>query len=160
MSNPSKVCIFDPNVSPNRDKTACVGFQGTNCDVLISLGGMQFPCQDHRISCNLRHSMFHAVSLLVSPWPGVTDWFVELQWTNKAYPIAPIMDETLQEIITYPMYRMGMIGVPTDTTKIDEKNSFRKIITELSNKAFLENRSQESKVLEVLEAHYQNMKLY
>lgn len=160
LQQPTVISIFDPRVTLNRERKGLVGFQGSQCHVRLSLGGIQFDCYDHRISCFLRHATIHEVSLFVEPWEGVTEWSVQLQWTTQANRPAPVMDETLQEILTFPCYSLGMIGVPTDMTKINEKNNMRKIITELSNKAFLEDRRQESTVLAILEEHYKNMKLY
>jgi hypothetical protein len=160
IQNLTIVHVFDPKVQPNRERKALVGFQGFNCDVRLSLGGQQFRCLDHKISCYLIHTSMHATDLLITPKEGVTNWYVELTWTTKAQPIAPVMDEDVQQILTYPIYSMGMIGTPVNTDKIVAKNTIRKIIQEMSLTHFLQDTSQESIVLDILEEYYRSIKLY
>ena len=158
--NETFVRIFDPKVRPSNYRSGFSGFQGYNCNVIISLGGRRFNCNDHKISCYLIHSLVSEIDLIIYPIHSATEWYVELKWSNKPYPISPIVDETSQEIITYPKYGFGPIETPTDTKQIREKNNLRKIIKQLSNKNFLEDSSDESIVINILEEYYSRMKLY
>jgi hypothetical protein len=160
IQNLTIVHVFDPKVQPTPERKALVGFQGFNCDVRLSLGGQQFPCLDHKISCYLIHASMHAIDLLITPKEGVTNWYVDLTWTTQEKTVTPIMDEDVQQILTYPIYSMGMIGTPVNTDKIVAKNTIRKIIKEMSVTHFLQDTSQESIVLEILENHYRDMKNY
>ena len=158
--NETFVRIFDPKIRPSNSRNGFSGFQGYNCNVKFLLGETQLDCYDHKISCYLIHSTVSEVYLIVEPIDPVTEWYVEIKWSDKPFPISPIVDETLEEIITYPKYGFAHIEIPKDTTKIREKNNIRKIIKELSSKHFLEDITDEPTVIKILEDCYSNMKLY
>lgn len=154
INNQSLIKIFDSKIS---NKKKFIGFQGCGCDVILSLGCIQISCKDHKISCFLVYSHIHNVELLVKPHDDVIDPGVKLFWTDNYINNQFIVDETLDEILATVKYTHCAIGVNFELHQ--EKNKIKKIIKELSNKHFLQDITQESKVIEILKLHYDNMKL-
>ena len=167
--NQSIITIFNTNILNNK---RLLGFQGYGCDVKLSLGGIKIACMDHKIACTLVHSHIHNIELILEPHINVKDqnqdqyqyqvqvqdWNVKLFWSNvNGISSQFIIDETLDEILITVKYICGAIGVNFESYK--EKNYIMKIIKELSNKHFLQDSTQEQKVIEILESYYSNIKV-
>jgi len=150
-----RVSIFSTKTD---NRKMFVGFQGLNSLVIISLGGIELKCFDHKISCYLAHALYHDVDLIVEPIDNLKEWGVKTYWDNdrSKAPVHHIMDETKDEIIVTIRQIMGMFGVNYELHQ--GHNTMKKIIKELSNKHFLEDEKQEQKVIEILQEYYDNMK--
>jgi hypothetical protein len=155
ICNQSRIVIFDTNT---QNEKRFIGFQGSNCDVKLSLGGTRIECNNHKISCSLVYSHIYNIELFVKPYDNVSDSGVKLFWTNEYVDNKFIVDETLDEILTTIVYAHCGIGVNFELHK--DKNKIKKIIKELSNKHFLQDITQESKVIEILESHYNDMRIF
>lgn len=153
LFNQRKIAIFDKY---NKNTKILVGFQGVNCDVTLSIGGIPIKCSDHIISCNFRHSHIHSIDLIVEPKNNIENWSVKIFWTNTYLYTTVVTDETLNEIMATIVYAYCGIGVNYELH--EEKNMLKKILKELSLKSFLEDSIKEQKVIDIINLYYRGLK--
>ena len=60
------------------DEKKFVWLQGYDCDVILTLGGIEIECFDHLISCYLIHSNISKVELKIIPNVNATSWYVKM----------------------------------------------------------------------------------
>jgi len=104
----SRIIIFDTNVVKNK---RLIGFQGSECNVKLCIGGIQIECYNHKISCYLFHSHKHNIELLIEPYETIMDTTVKLFWSDKYTNNRFIIDETLNEILASVKYEDKFFGI-------------------------------------------------
>lgn len=114
VTNTKKIIIFNKDIACHGVYNAMTSFQGTNCNVVLDVGGCKIPCYDHRIKCSICRVMHHELVLIVEPIDDALEFSVHISY-DYFKNLGVIIDETLGTVLCEMAHWMNMYSCDNKT---------------------------------------------